>query len=121
MNVKASEYYSQMSHGHLNYNQARKVLADEVLTYARAKGQKISNKVAESTADSLIRASNAANHSNAEFELEAAKFNRERARSRGIEACLFFAVVFFFNVWFCFNVINTSILNSFISTFGFIS
>ena len=36
-------------------------------------------------ADSLIRASNASNHSNAEFELEAAKFNRERARSRSIE------------------------------------
>lgn len=85
LNVKASEYYNQMSHGHLNYNQAKKVLADEVLTYARAKGQKISNKVAEATADSLIRASNASNHSNAEFELEAAKFNRERARSRSIE------------------------------------
>ena len=85
LNVKASEYYNQMSHGHLNYSQAKKVLADEVLTYARAKGQKISNKVAEATADSLIRASNASNHSNAEFELEAAKFNRERARSRSIE------------------------------------
>ena len=32
LNVKASEYYNQMSHGHLNYNQAKKVLADEVLT-----------------------------------------------------------------------------------------
>ena len=85
LSTKAAEYYNQMSQGHLNYNQARKVLADEVLTYARAKGQKISNKVAEATADSLIRASNASNHSNAEFELEAAKFNRERARSRSIE------------------------------------
>ena len=53
LNVKASEYYNQMSHDYLNYSQAKKVLADEVLTYARAKGQKISNKVAESTADSL--------------------------------------------------------------------
>lgn len=85
LNVKASEYYAQMSHGHLNYNLAKKALADEVLTYALAKGQKISNKVAEATADSLIRASNASNHSNAEFELEAAKFNAERARSRSIE------------------------------------
>lgn len=85
LNVKAAEYYNQMSHGHLNYNQAKKVLAEEVLTYARAKGQKISNKVAESTADSLIRASNASNLSNAEFELESAKYNRERARSRSIE------------------------------------
>lgn len=85
LSTKAAEYYNQMSHGHLNYNQAKKVLADEVLTYARAKGQKINNKVAEATADSLIRASNAANHSNAEFESEAAKFNRERARSRSIE------------------------------------
>lgn len=85
LNTKAAEYYNQMSHGHLNYSQAKKVLAEEILTYARAKGQKISNKVAESTADSLIRSSNAANHSNAEFELEASKYNRERARSRSIE------------------------------------
>lgn len=85
LSTKAAEYYNQMSHGHLNYNQAKKVLADEILTYARAKGQRISNKVAEATSDSLIRSSNAANHSNAEFELEASKYNRERARSRSIE------------------------------------
>lgn len=85
LSTKAAEYYTQMSHGHLNYNQAKKVLAEEILTYARAKGQKISNKIAESTADSLIRSSNAANHSKAEFELEASKYNRERARSRSIE------------------------------------
>lgn len=85
LNVKASEYYNQMSHGHLNYAQAKKAIAEEVLTYARAKGQRINNKVAEATADSLIRASNASNNSTAEFELEAAKYNRERARSRSIE------------------------------------
>lgn len=85
LSTKAAEYYNLMSHGHLNYTQAKKVLADEVLTYARAKGQSISNKVAEATADSLIRASNAANHSSAEFELESSKYNRERARSRSIE------------------------------------
>lgn len=85
LNVKAAEYYNQMSQGHLNYRQAKKVLAEEILTYARVKGQRISNKVAEATADSLIRATNATNHSTAEFELEAAKYNRERARSRSIE------------------------------------
>uniref|UniRef100_A0AAU8ATJ6 DNA pilot protein n=1 Tax=Dulem virus 257 TaxID=3145734 RepID=A0AAU8ATJ6_9VIRU len=79
LSAKAAEYYNQMSHGHLNYNQAKKVLADEVLTYARAKGQKISNKVAESTADSLIRASNAANHSNAEYSEEQSKYSRKNA------------------------------------------
>lgn len=81
LSTKAAEYYNQMSHGHLNYNQAKKVLADEVLTYARAKGQKISNKVAEATADSLIRASNAANHSNAEYSKSQAKFAGPRAAS----------------------------------------
>lgn len=85
LNVKAAEYYNQMSNGHLNYNQAKKVLAEEVLTYARAKGQQISNKVAEATADSLIRATNASNHATAEYETEAAKYNAERARSRSIE------------------------------------
>lgn len=85
LSVKAAEYYSKMSQGHLNYNEARKVLAEEVLIYARAKGLNISNQVAEATAESLIRAANASNNSTAEFELEAAKFNRERARSRSIE------------------------------------
>lgn len=85
LNVKAAEYYNQMSQGHLNYNQAKKVLAEEILTYARVKGQRISNKVAESTADSLIRSTNAANDAKAEYDLESAKYNRERARSHSIE------------------------------------
>lgn len=76
LSTKAAEYYNQMSHGHLNYNQARKVLADEVLTYARAKGQKISNKIAEATADSLIRASNSANLSDYEYSSERSKYVR---------------------------------------------
>ena len=74
-----------MSHGHLNYNQAKKVLAEEILTYARARGLEINNQIAEATAESLIRSTNASNLSNAEFQLEAAKFNRERARSLSIE------------------------------------
>lgn len=85
LNVKAAEYYNQMSHGHLNYIQAKKVLADEVLTYARAKGQKISNKIAEATADSLIRASNATNHSNYEYSKESSKWAKAEAQSRSIE------------------------------------
>ena len=85
LNLKAAEYYNQMSQGHLNYNEAKKVLAEEVLIYARAKGQMISNQVAERIAESLIRATNASNNATAEFELESAKFNRERARSRSIE------------------------------------
>ena len=87
LSTKAAEYYNQMSHGHLNYNQAKKVLAEEVLTYARAKGQKIDNKVAEATADSLIRASNAANHSKAEYHEEELRLgiSKDDARSRNIE------------------------------------
>ncbi len=84
LNVKASEYYNQMSHDYLNYSQAKRFSLTKSHLYS-GKGQKISNKVAESTADSLIRAQNASNHSSAEFELEAAKYNRERARSRSIE------------------------------------
>lgn len=85
LSTKAAEYYNQMSHGHLNYNQAKKALADEVLTYARAKGQKISNKIAEATADSFIRASNAANHSDYEYSKESAKWAKAEAQSRSIE------------------------------------
>lgn len=81
LSTKAAEYYNQMSHGHLNYNQAKKVLAEEILTYARAKGQKISNKIAETTADSFIRASNAANHSDYEYSKEQAKYSKGRASS----------------------------------------
>lgn len=81
LSTKAAEYYNQMSHGHLNYNQAKKALAEEVSIYARAKGQKISNKIAEATADSFIRASNAANHSNAEYSKAQAKYSEGRASS----------------------------------------
>lgn len=81
LSTKAAEYYNQMSHGHLNYNQAKKVLAEEILTYARAKGQKISNKIAEATADSFIRASNAANHSDYEYSKSQIKFAGPRAAS----------------------------------------
>lgn len=85
LNIKAAEYYNKMSQGYLNYSEAKKVLAEEILTYARARGLQISNMVAEATAESLIRATNAANNANAEFDSEAIKFNRERARSRSIE------------------------------------
>lgn len=81
LSAKAAEYYNQMSHGHLNYNQAKKVLADEVLIYAKTKGQRISNKIAEQTADSLIRASVLQNHSESEYYDEMRNFSRDNARS----------------------------------------
>jgi len=41
--------------------EVKNLIADEILTYAKARGQKISNHVAEQTADKLIKATNNTN------------------------------------------------------------
>lgn len=81
LQVKASSYYQQMAHGHLSYNEAKKVLAEEILTYAKANGQRISNRVADATADGLISASNANNHAQTEYSTEAARQGKINARN----------------------------------------
>ena len=62
LNVKAAHYEELLLHGQLHMREARESLSREILNYARANGQKISNSIAERTAGNLIYATNAANY-----------------------------------------------------------
>lgn len=62
LNVKAAHYEELINCGQLHVRQARESLSREILNYARARGQNISNKLAAQTADGLIYANNAANY-----------------------------------------------------------
>jgi hypothetical protein len=87
LNVKASDYYQRMSAGYLSYAEAKKALAEEALASARARGQNISNKVAERIAESQIAANIAANESAAAFHKEELELGlpQDNARSKNIE------------------------------------
>lgn len=65
--IYAAQYYDLMASGHLKYQQAKTELSQRVYLAALASGQRISNKIAESTADSLIQAQNAQNASSASY------------------------------------------------------
>jgi hypothetical protein len=47
--------------GQMKRQEVNNLIAEEILTYAKARGQKISNRIAEETADDLIRATNNTN------------------------------------------------------------
>ena len=55
----ASQYYDSMASGHLKYQQAKSEITKRIVMSAEAKGMRISNSVAEQTADSYIQALNA--------------------------------------------------------------
>lgn len=65
--IYAAQYYDLMASGHLKYQQAKTELSQRVYLAALASGQRISNKIAESTADSLIQAQNAQNASSTSY------------------------------------------------------
>lgn len=65
--IYAAQYYDLMASGHLKYQQAKTELSQRIYLAALASGQRISNKIAESTADSLIQAQNAQNASSASY------------------------------------------------------
>lgn len=87
LNVKAADYYQRMASGYLSYAEAKKSIAEEALAAARARGQTISNKVAERIAESQIAANIAANESSAAFHNEELRLGlpQDNARSRNIE------------------------------------
>lgn len=65
--IYAAQYYDLMASGHLKYQQAKTELSQRVYLAALASGHRISNKIAESTADSLIQAQNAQNASSTSY------------------------------------------------------
>lgn len=62
LNVKAAHYEELINRGQLHVREAKESLSREILNYARARGQNISNTVADKTANGLIYANNAANY-----------------------------------------------------------
>lgn len=65
--IYAARYYDLMASGQVKYQQAKTELSQRIYLASLASGQRISNKIAESTADALIQAQNAQNASAASY------------------------------------------------------
>lgn len=61
LNIKAANYEYLIMSGQMKRQEVKNLIADEILTYAKARGQNISNRIAEQTADELIKATNNTN------------------------------------------------------------
>lgn len=61
LNIKAAHYEYLVMSGQMKRQEVNNLIAEEILTYAKANGQKISNRIAEETADKLIEATNNSN------------------------------------------------------------
>lgn len=61
LNIKAANYEYLVMSGQMKRQEVNNLIAEEILTYAKANGQKISNRIARETADELIRATNNTN------------------------------------------------------------
>ena len=61
LNIKAANYEYLIMSGQMKRQEVNNLIADEILTYAKANGQKISNHIAEETAEKLIKATNNTN------------------------------------------------------------
>lgn len=61
LNIKAANYEYLIMSGQMKRQEVNNLIAEEILTYAKANGQKISNRIAEETADKLIKATNNTN------------------------------------------------------------
>lgn len=81
LNLKAAHYEQKVLDGQVTRQQVKNMIADEILTYARAKGQRINNHVAESTAESLISANNAANDYSTAYDSPRLKWAKQDAMS----------------------------------------
>lgn len=61
LNIKAANYEYLIMSGQMKRQEVNNLVAEELLTYSKANGQKISNRVARETADKLIKATNDTN------------------------------------------------------------
>lgn len=56
LDLMASQYYDAMASGHLKYQQAKSEITKRIVMLAEAKGMRISNDIAERTAEGYIKA-----------------------------------------------------------------
>lgn len=79
LNVKAANYEYLIMSGQMKRQEVKNLIAEEILTYAKANGQKISNRIAEETADKLIKATNNTNMYFGDYYSSRGKYSREDA------------------------------------------
>lgn len=61
LNIKAANYEYLVMSGQMKRQEVKNLIAEEILTYAKARGLMISNRIAEETAEEMIRAMNNSN------------------------------------------------------------
>lgn len=61
LNIKAANYEYLIMSGQMKRQEVRNLIADEILTYTKANGLNICNRIARETADKLIKATNNTN------------------------------------------------------------
>lgn len=81
LSIKAAHYEELVLRGQLHVREARESLSREILNYTRANGQRISNGIAERTANNLIYATNAANYYEGTYNLYRGRTVRQDAAS----------------------------------------
>ena len=79
LNIKAANYEYLVMSGQMKRQEVNNLIADEILTYAKANGQKISNRIAEETADELIKATNDTNMYFGDYYGSRGKYSRQDA------------------------------------------
>lgn len=79
LNIKAANYEYLIMSGQMKRQEVKNLIADEILTYAKARGQKISNRIAEQTADKLIKATNNTNMYFGDYYGSRGKYSRQDA------------------------------------------
>lgn len=79
LNIKAANYEYLIMSGQMKRQEVKNLIADEILTYAKAKGQNISNRIAEETANDLIRATNDTNMYFGDYYGSRGKYSRQDA------------------------------------------
>lgn len=79
LNIKAANYEYLVMSGQMKRQEVKNLIADEILTYAKARGQKISNRIAEQTADKLIKATNDTNMYFGDYYGSRGKYSRQDA------------------------------------------
>lgn len=79
LNIKAANYEYLVMSGQMKRQEVSNLIAEEVLTYAKANGQKISNRIAEETADKLIKATNDTNLYFGDYYASRGNYSRQDA------------------------------------------
>ena len=79
LNIKAANYEYLIMTGQMKRQEVKNLIADEILTYAKARGQRISNNIAEQTADKLIKATNDTNMYFGDYYGSRGKYSRQDA------------------------------------------